>query len=211
MKPLGPTPYRRLNEAGGVVCLFSSVFLTLSLASYHPSDPSLNTATSAVEPGNLTGTTGAYVADFLLQTFGLSSLLLPFFLLVVGWKWIWSKPIDRQPARIIGAILLTASCAATLSLTTDGYILETLLPGGVIGLLTSGTLISVLNLTGTILVLAPFAAAFALPDFRVRPVPSAGSPELLEGCSLRNRRLGARHQVSPSIRIPTPRHGRRDR
>ena len=44
MTILGPTPIRRLNEAGGVVLLAGAVCLTLSLVSYHSTDPSWNTA-----------------------------------------------------------------------------------------------------------------------------------------------------------------------
>jgi hypothetical protein len=48
MKILGPTTHSRLNEGGGVVFLAVGVALTLSLISYHPNDPSFNTATSTV-------------------------------------------------------------------------------------------------------------------------------------------------------------------
>ena len=45
MKILGPTRFHRLNEAGGLVCLFTGFFLILCLVSYHPQDPSWNLVT----------------------------------------------------------------------------------------------------------------------------------------------------------------------
>ena len=63
MKYLEPTRHPRLNEAMAVVYLFSGLFVFISLVSYHPFDPSLNTASGALQPVNLTGRTGAFLAD----------------------------------------------------------------------------------------------------------------------------------------------------
>ena len=50
MKPLElaltPTRNRRLNEVTGMVLLVAASLLFLALASYHPTDPSLNTVGS---------------------------------------------------------------------------------------------------------------------------------------------------------------------
>jgi len=85
MKFLGPTRHPRLNEALAVVYLFAGIFLILSLVSYHPFDPSLNTATGLVKPGNLTGRVGAAISDFLLQTLGLAAYAVPLLILLLGW------------------------------------------------------------------------------------------------------------------------------
>ena len=65
MKYLGPTRHPRLNEAVAVVFLLAGLFVFFSLASYHPFDPSLNTASAPVQPVNLTGLAGAYFGRFL--------------------------------------------------------------------------------------------------------------------------------------------------
>ena len=154
MKILGPTPFRRLNEAGGLFLLSVSLFLTLSLISYHPSDPSWNTATGSVAPVNLTGTVGSHLADLLLQALGLPSFLLPFFLVVLGWKWVRSQPVDHPWLRIAGAVSLTMAAAALLALIPDWRLFEgAIAPGGVAGLLLAGALVSVLNLAGTLIAL----------------------------------------------------------
>src|SRR5262245_37970787 len=101
MTILGPTPVRRLNEAGGVVLLAGAVCLTLSLLSYHPTDSSWNTAAGTAVSANYIGSVGAHIADFCLQTFGLAAFVLPVLVLLVAWKWLWSNAIKAQAARII--------------------------------------------------------------------------------------------------------------
>src|SRR4051812_19162894 len=72
MKPipisLSPTRNRALNVFLGAVLTLSSILLLVALATYHPSDPSMNTAT-APEPGNAVhnwiGLLGAYISDIL--------------------------------------------------------------------------------------------------------------------------------------------------
>ena len=70
MKILGPTRFHRLNEAGGLVYLFTGFFLILCLISYHPQDPSWNSVTGATHALNLTGLAGSYIADLCFQLLG---------------------------------------------------------------------------------------------------------------------------------------------
>ena len=67
MKPLElaltPTRNRRLNEVTGMVLLVAASLLFLALASYHPTDPSLNTVGAAGRQAhNWTGLIGATVS-----------------------------------------------------------------------------------------------------------------------------------------------------
>ena len=82
MNYLGPTTRPRLNEAVAVVFLFAGLFVFISLASYHPFDPSLNTATGLSKAGNLTGRVGAFLSDFLFQTLGLGAYAIPVLLAI---------------------------------------------------------------------------------------------------------------------------------
>ena len=67
MQFLGPTGHKRLNEALAFVYLIAGFFVFLSLVSYHPFDPSWNTAGGASQqPVNITGSVGALEAT--LQT-----------------------------------------------------------------------------------------------------------------------------------------------
>jgi len=84
MKPtsivLSPTRSRPLNVFLGVLLLLVSLLLLLSLATWHASDPSLNTSTDPLLPHavrNWVGLFGAWLSDLLLQSLGLSAFLLP--------------------------------------------------------------------------------------------------------------------------------------
>ena len=101
MRLLGPTQFQRLNEATGLVSLLAGLSLVLVLVSYHPADPSWNTATS-LQAHNIFGTVGSHFADLLWQVFGLTSFLLPVFIISIAWQWIRSRPIPAAPARLAG-------------------------------------------------------------------------------------------------------------
>ena len=152
MKLLGPTRNHRLNEALALVYLFAGAALMLSLVSYRPSDPSLNTAAGEARPLNLLGYVGSYLSDFLFQSFGLVSFLLPGLILLVAWRWLHSREIDSPGVKIFGAGLFLLCTCSTLAMapglnTFGGRISG----GGLLGLLISGALISWMNFTGAAL------------------------------------------------------------
>jgi S-DNA-T family DNA segregation ATPase FtsK/SpoIIIE len=156
MNYLGPTRHPRLNEAVAIVYLFTGLFVFISLASYHPFDPSFNTASSIVKPVNLTGRAGAFLSDFFLQTFGIVAYSIPFFVWALGWRWLRSKPIGSAWVKTCGAILLIgSSCAALGLLLPDWRPVAHLIPaGGLIGSLLASSLSASLNLTGAVLTAA---------------------------------------------------------
>ena len=67
----------RLSEIFGLLCLFLSAYLFLSLFSHNPNDPSLNVASPSILVENSAGIWGAYISDYLIQSFGLSAFILP--------------------------------------------------------------------------------------------------------------------------------------
>ena len=155
MRYLGPTSHPRLNEAIAVVFLFTGLFVFISLASYHPFDPSWNTVAAGTKALNLTGLVGAYVSDFLLQSFGLAAYAVPVLILLLGWKWIQSSAIAAPWAKIFGALLLLASSCAAFGLGPGWRPIAGVIPaGGLIGTLLGDELISSLNLVGASLVVA---------------------------------------------------------
>ena len=149
MKYLGPTARPRLNEAVAVVFLFAGLFLLISLVSYSPFDPSSNTATAVLKPSNLTGHLGAYLADFFLQCLGYVAYAVPALILLLGWKWIRSAPVESPLAKLAGwAMMVAASCTA-LGFGSDWRPIANALPaGGVTGLLLADSLVAAMNLTG---------------------------------------------------------------
>src|SRR6202451_3247462 len=93
MKPIAlaltPTRNRRLNEVTGMVLLVAASLLFLALASYHPTDPSLNTVGgSGRQAHNWTGLIGATISDLLLQLEGVAAFFVPLMLGALRWTWL---------------------------------------------------------------------------------------------------------------------------
>ena len=86
---LFPTPLRifilnRLAEISGLLSIFLSIFIIISIFTYSPIDPTLSHFTNA-STANLGGKLGANLADILIQFFGLCSYALSIPLL--GWSY----------------------------------------------------------------------------------------------------------------------------
>ncbi|NKB56191.1 MAG: cell division protein FtsK [Alphaproteobacteria bacterium] len=113
--PAGAEQFLREKTAQGfgLALIAAAVALLAALMSYHPSDPSLNTATGAPVQ-NLLGHAGAYVSDMMLQSLGLAgALLAP---VAVGWGWrIWREHTLKQPWLRI-ALLPVGLLAAAVAL-----------------------------------------------------------------------------------------------
>jgi S-DNA-T family DNA segregation ATPase FtsK/SpoIIIE len=75
---------KRTGEICGLFLGLAGLALLLSLGTYHPQDPSFNTAT-AQAAHNLGGPLGAAMADLLLQGFGFAGALPA--LVMLGWAW----------------------------------------------------------------------------------------------------------------------------
>jgi S-DNA-T family DNA segregation ATPase FtsK/SpoIIIE len=67
---------RRLKELYGVLFSALGVFFALCLISYDPADPALSAASNIQNVSNFAGRVGAYTADVLFITFGVSSYFL---------------------------------------------------------------------------------------------------------------------------------------
>jgi DNA segregation ATPase FtsK/SpoIIIE, S-DNA-T family len=130
----------KLNrEILAVVLLVVGLLLTLSLVSYSPRDRSLNTPSGSLATHNWGGPAGAYVADVLLQIFGLTSYLLPIFIFTVSYSLFRDSYEKIRPTKLVGGVLLVWSGATLLSLvrTVDAWREA----GGVVGELTANSLL----------------------------------------------------------------------
>ncbi|MFC7332570.1 DNA translocase FtsK [Rhodocista pekingensis] len=124
----------RLVELGGLLTVGVGAALAGAIASYTPADPSWNTAVPAGTTivRNWLGLPGAYAADILVQTLGLSAYLIA--TLIAGWGLSVARhrPPDRWALRVplgLGAVLLTAVALAGLSFAAGGAM------GGSVGLI----------------------------------------------------------------------------
>jgi len=151
MKLLSPTESKRLNEVAGFVFLTIGLLVLFSLVSYRTYDPSWNSAAGNVHPQNLAGYVGSYLADFLLQTFGLAALLFPAGAFLLGWKWIRSDVIEDPGVKLTGFILLGCSIAAAMGQTPRLQVFG-LPASGLIGMLLAHALVGALNSAGAMLI-----------------------------------------------------------
>jgi S-DNA-T family DNA segregation ATPase FtsK/SpoIIIE len=152
MKILGPTRFPRLNEAGGLVYLFTGLFLILCLVSYHPEDPSWNSVSSAARAHNLTGLAGSYIADLCFQLLGMSAFSLPVLLWLLAWQWLRSAPIQAAGVKVFGSVMFFLSISTALSIHRFWHPWNgAFSAGGVVGILLADSLTSRLNVTGTVL------------------------------------------------------------
>jgi DNA segregation ATPase FtsK/SpoIIIE, S-DNA-T family len=167
MKPipiaLSPTRNRAMNLFLGLVLVLVSLLLFLSLVTYHPTDPSLNTASGEVLPSaihNWIGLSGAWLSDLMLQTLGLSSFLLPLWLAGLGWGWMRSRSGGSVALRAMGTSLALVFVPAIFGLLPwHWHWLHAVPVEGVIGRVVSGALVLYLNIQGAWLVAAALAAA----------------------------------------------------
>jgi len=164
MKPvrivLSPTRSRPVNIFLGMVLVLVSLLLFLALASYRATDPSLDTVTDLAAPRNWTGLFGAYLADLLLQTFGLTAFLLPVWLGGVGWTWMHSRPGGSPILRWLGTLMAVVFLPAVFGLLPWHWRwLHAVAVEGVIGRLMAGLLVAYLNVQGAWVVASALALA----------------------------------------------------
>ena len=108
--------HRLVRELLGLLFLFCGLLMLLSLWSYHAGDPTFNQAVSmdASSVQNAAGLFGAYLAGFLVDSFGLGSFLWVIFFLSVG-AGLVSRWLVLKWYRWIGYIMLFACVLVTAS------------------------------------------------------------------------------------------------
>ena len=103
------------NIIVAVVVLTLTLLLFLCLATYSPTDWSLNTS-SAQKTQNWIGVVGAVVSDLLIQAFGVAAYFLPVLLGLIAWRVFRSESLYPSWSRAAGYILFIASAAGLLAL-----------------------------------------------------------------------------------------------
>ncbi|MGZ3722255.1 MAG: DNA translocase FtsK [Bdellovibrionales bacterium] len=64
------------DDLAGLFWLFLGIFIGVSLLSYSPQDPSLNSIVQNTKPHNMCGYLGSFLSDLLYQAFGVSAWVL---------------------------------------------------------------------------------------------------------------------------------------
>jgi S-DNA-T family DNA segregation ATPase FtsK/SpoIIIE len=126
-------PKRRAAEIAGLVALAGVASLTVALATWSVSDPSLNHATNE-RVHNLLGAPGAIAADLVMQFIGLASVALLAPPAFWGWSLVANRRLERPRSKVglyfIG-VIATAGLASLLP-APGSWPLPTGL-GGVVG------------------------------------------------------------------------------
>ena len=108
---------RQKHEIQGILLWFAALITLLSLISYRPADPDPFFVTSGrSEPANLIGSFGAFLANLLLQLFGISSFLLPIGLMYAGWTRFVRQTLRAGLVKLTGLLLLALGSTAFFSL-----------------------------------------------------------------------------------------------
>jgi len=166
MKPtrivLEPTRSRPVNIFLGLLLLLVSALLFLSLATWHATDPSLNTSTDPVATHaarNWIGPFGAVISDLMLQVIGISSFLVPIWIGGLGWTWMRSRSGGSPILRWIGTLFALTFIPTVFALLPWHWHWMHLVPvEGVLGKLVAATLVGYLNIQGAWVVAGVLAA-----------------------------------------------------
>lgn len=151
---------QRLMEVGMMVTCASAFFLLIALASFHPSDPGWSQAGLHNEINNLMGSVGAWAADILLFTFGITAYVIPFVLAFCGWfiflhiKKLTELDYLTMGLRIIGMLLLVFGFTGLASLNFDDF--YSVSAGGAMGDIIGSALVPHFSFVGTVLLLLCF-------------------------------------------------------
>jgi DNA segregation ATPase FtsK/SpoIIIE, S-DNA-T family len=123
---------RRLCETLGFGLLLAALLLTAALASYHPEDPSFDTAIDA-GPHNLLGGDGAVLADLLRQSLGLAAFVIP--IVLVGWslRLLLDRPLPSLWVKLVLLPMAPILASLAFSVLDLGAHSTELVYGGALG------------------------------------------------------------------------------
>jgi S-DNA-T family DNA segregation ATPase FtsK/SpoIIIE len=151
-----PTRNRRLNELVGFLLCISALLLFLSLASYSPLDPSMNSAsvlTGSRGARNWIGIVGAFLSDIVLQFWGIGAFLLPVFIGTLGIRWFRSRTVQSPVAKTLGAVWLLMFVPGLLAILPGHFRWMGSIPiEGLLGRVIGDVLIHYLNVAGAYIV-----------------------------------------------------------
>lgn len=151
---------QRIMEVGMITSCAFSFFLLVALASFHPSDPGWSQAGLNPEVQNIMGAVGAYFADILLFTFGVTAYLVPFGLAFIGWfvflhlRNLTELDYLTISLRLIGILLLVFGFTGIASINFDDF--YSVSAGGAMGDIISAALLPHFSFVGSVLLLLCF-------------------------------------------------------
>lgn len=154
---------RRLNEIKGIILLAAGLIILASLVSFTPFDLSFYTTHPNIPPKNFIRTFGAYFSGVLLFFFGISSYLIPVFVLAGGVMFFKQKEPDLRMPRLLGMLFLMLSVSSIAGIFISANRHAAFSASGYFGFLLSGFVTSYFGkLGGYILFITLGLLSFAL-------------------------------------------------
>jgi S-DNA-T family DNA segregation ATPase FtsK/SpoIIIE len=143
------------REIGGILCFFLVIFSLISLLSYHPADPSVNTTGAGGDVHNLFGVIGAHCAGILIGLFGLGAFWIPILLLLLSLHFFAEQPQSVFLTTLGGGVLLVVTTGSLLSLRQEDYMLlgSRFSSGGIVGIPFKDLLVTYANSAGSLIIL----------------------------------------------------------
>jgi S-DNA-T family DNA segregation ATPase FtsK/SpoIIIE len=144
------------KEIYGIILFFLVIFTLISLLSYSPGDPSINSARPVGDIHNLFGAFGAYVSGMLIGLFGLGAFWIPILLLLASIHFFGNRPSRAMIATLIGGVILVIITGSLLSVKQNLFILfgHKFSAGGIVGIPFKAFLVKYTNTTGSVIILA---------------------------------------------------------
>ena len=113
---------KRAIELMGLCLIFVALLLTASFFSYSPNDPTLIYGSEAIKINNLLGIYGGAIADFLLQSLGLSSFLVLITITSWGLNLVIKKELRKIKLKIFYLFLyIFFTCILIYVLYNDSF------------------------------------------------------------------------------------------
>jgi len=159
------------NEVQALIFLGFGLFLALSLASFQPSDPSLNSIGQGWKTANYCGLVGSFTADLLFQVFGLMSWVISASFFHAAWFSLRGAKFTFKDLRHVVAMVIVFCLAALTAI----YWPETKLysnqiyPGALVGLGVSTLLMKAMNSVGAQVALWTLLSVLSVLYFEIRP------------------------------------------
>lgn len=151
---------QKLLEVGIIVSAFVAIFITISLFTFSPVDPSWSQQQWVAEIQNSGGRVGAWIADILFFGFGFLAYIIPIIIVTLAWTVLWkptfSLDVDflNLSLRIIGFIFTFFSMSALIALNISDYLYYP--SGGLIGDILAQSMLGFFSLLAVNLILLTF-------------------------------------------------------
>ena len=133
---------KRTAELTGILLVFISIFLVISLLSYSPEDPNF-IFSKDTEIKNLLGFKGSFISDIFYQSIGMASFFIPITILFTGFNLFRNKKfliiLENLFYMVIYSLLISLFFSTYYN---NSFLLAINGNGGFVGKFLSGTIIS---------------------------------------------------------------------